>query len=231
MIVAVVPALDEAGSIGPVVRQLRHEVETVVVVDNGSIDDTAQIARREGALVVSEQRRGYGYACLAGIQRAKELGATIVLFLDADGSDDPSEANRLLRPILEGQADFVLGVRTGNPSNRSSMTSAQRFGNWFAPWLMRVLFWAPYHDMPPYKAIRSSTLNALQLTDTGYGFTIELMIRAQASRCRIMERDVMCHPRIAGKSKVSGTLRGSSKAAVRIVSTIVKHAYLAWGDR
>ena len=198
-----------------------------MVVDNGSTDETSRVARNEGAIVVSEPRKGYGYACLAGIRRAKDLGATTILFLDADGSDDPSEAGTLLEPILAEEADLVLGVRTRNTANRSSMAPVQRFGNWLAPSLMRVLLGAPYHDMPPYKAIRCSRLDSMDLSDTGYGFTIELLIRAHAQGLRIVERDVMCRARRAGDSKVSGTLRGSAKAAARIISMIAKHAYAA----
>jgi glycosyltransferase involved in cell wall biosynthesis len=227
MIIAVVPALDEEVSVPSVITALRSEVDVVVVVDNGSKDQTASVARRAGAIVVSEPRRGYGYACLAGIRRAKELGATTVLFLDADGSDDPREAKLLLEPVLTGQADLVLGVRTRLRANRASMAPVQRFGNWFAPWLMRAFLGAPYHDMPPYKAVGASVLDRLPLTDTGYGFTIGLLIHAHARGCRIQERDVSCRARLAGQSKVSGTLRGSTMAAARIISSIAKHAYQA----
>jgi len=223
VIVAVLPALDEEESIGKVVRSLGSRVDAVVVVDNGSRDRTSHVAAAHGALVVSEPRRGYGYACLAGIARARELGASVVLLLDADGSDDPGEAPRLLGPVLEGDADMVLGVRTRLLSNRSAMAPVQRFGNWFAPWLMRTLLGANYHDMPPFKAIRSSALDELALSDTGYGFTIELLVRAHTAGLRITEVDVSCRPRLAGQSKVSGTIVGSIKAASKIVYTIGKH--------
>ncbi|HEX9295106.1 MAG TPA: glycosyltransferase family 2 protein [Polyangiaceae bacterium] len=227
MIAAILPALDEQESIGYVVGGLEPHVDAIVVVDNGSRDATAHVAAARGAVVVSEPRRGYGYACLAGIGRAKELGANVVLLLDADGSDDPDEAPRLLRPVLDGEADLVLGVRTGLAANRSHMVPVQRFGNWFAPWLMRLTLGATYRDMPPYKAVRLSALDALALSDTGYGFTIELLVRAHASGLRITQIDVSCRPRIGGQSKVSGTVGGSIKAASKIVYTIGKHAILA----
>jgi glycosyltransferase involved in cell wall biosynthesis len=224
MIVAILPALDEEASIGSVVAALRGRVDTVVVADNGSRDRTAAVAREYGAFVAVEPRRGYGHACLAGIERARQLGADIVVFLDADGSDDPIEAATLTGPVLAGEADLVLGVRTGLAANRAAMTPVQRFGNWFAPWLMRVALGAHYHDMPPYKAIRVASLDGLRLSDTGYGFTIELLIRAHAARLRVREVDVRCLPRTAGRSKVSGTLAGSARAASKIVYTIGKHA-------
>jgi len=227
VIAAVIPALDEEGSVGRVVRDLKVSVAAVIVVDNGSVDDTARVARDAGAIVVSEPRRGYGHACLAGVRRAGELGATMILFLDGDGSDDPREAGKLIEPILAGRADLVVGVRTRNPANLANMTPVQRLGNRFAPWLMRVLLRAPYHDMPPYKAIRITALDALKLSDTGYGFTIELLIRAHARGLKIVEVDVSCLRRAEGQSKVSGTVGGSIKAASKIVYTIGRHALIS----
>jgi glycosyltransferase involved in cell wall biosynthesis len=224
MIAAVLPALDEEESIGPLVAELRTQVDVVVVTDNGSGDRTSAVARASGAIVVEEPRRGYGFACLAGIERARETGADVLVFLDADGSDDPKEVRRLTDPIVAGEADLVLGVRTRIASNRSAMTSIQRFGNWLAPELMRLMLGARYHDMPPYKAIRLAALDSLQLSDTGYGFTIELLVRAHAFGLRTREIDVQCRARTGGRSKVSGTVGGSMKAATKIVYTIGKHA-------
>jgi glycosyltransferase involved in cell wall biosynthesis len=222
--VAVLPALDEEESVGFVVSELGPRVDAVVVVDNGSRDRTSAMARANGAVVVDEPRRGYGYACLAGIERARALGADVLLFLDADGSDDPSEAGRLTGPVVAGEVDLVLGVRTRLSTNRSCMTPVQRLGNWLAPTLMRLTLGADYHDMPPYKAVRLSALDALRLSDTGYGFTIELLLRAHALGLRVRQIDVRCLPRKGGRSKVSGTMRGSVKAASRIVYTIARHA-------
>lgn len=160
MRVAVIPALDEAGSIGDVVEGLGAVVDAVVVVDNGSQDDTAAVARRHGAIVEREPRRGYGAACLRGIARAVALDASVVLFLDADGSDDPNDAPRLLAAVADG-ADLALGVRTRQTTEPGAMTGTQRFGNWFAPLLMRLTVGARYHDMPPFKAIRRQALERL----------------------------------------------------------------------
>ncbi len=149
------------------------------------------------------------------------------MFADADGSDDPVEAPRLIDPVVRGEVDMVLGVRMRVEANRLRMAPVQRFGNWFAPWLMRLALGAPFHDMPPYKAVRVAALDSLELSDTGYGFTIELLIRAHAAGLRVLEADVSCLPRRAGHSKVSGTLGGSIKAASKIVYTIGKYALSA----
>ena len=153
MRVAVIPALDEAGSIGPVVEGLLPHVDAAVVVDNGSQDETAAVAGRAGAVVEPEPRKGYGAACLRGIRRARELGATRVIFLDADGSDDPGDVVRLLAAVEAG-ADLALGVRTSRTIAPGAMTGAQRFGNWFAPLLMRLAGGARSHDLPPSTVLR-----------------------------------------------------------------------------
>lgn len=222
MIVAIIPALDEEGSVGEVVRDLRAHVDRVIVVDNGSRDETASVARSRGALVVVESERGYGAACLRGVAEAKAIGARTLLFLDADGSDDPADAPRVLAPLLAGEADLVMGARID--VEPGAMTSVQRVGNWLAPFLMRTLFRAPFHDLSPFKAIDLAVIERLGLRDRRHGFTIELMLRAHATGLRIREVPVRCRRRRAGVSKVSGTMVGASRAAVRIVTTIAKHA-------
>ena len=224
MIVAIVPALDEEGSIASVVRGVAPHVDVVVVVDNGSRDGTARRAEEAGARVVHQPERGYGAACLAGIAEARAISATVALFLDADGSDDPSEAPRLLAPVREGVADLALGVREGDAIEPGAMTDAQRFGNWLAPALMRALFRAPYHDLPPFKAIRFDALESLELEDRAHGFTIELMLKAHARGLRTLEVAVRCRARRAGASKVSGTLVGSLRAGTKIIASIGRHA-------
>jgi len=227
MIVAVLPALDEEASIGPVVRGLLDgvaSIDRVIVADNGSRDGTAQVAARAGAVVVGEPRKGYGAACLRGIAFARSLGADIVLMLDADGSDDPADAARVLDPVVAGRADLSLGVRTAASTERGAMTPQQRFGNWLAPRLMRLTVGARYSDMPPYKAIRIEALERLELRDTGHGFTIELLLRAHALGLRVDEVVVSCRRRHAGESKVSGTVRGTLRASMAIVTSIARHA-------
>lgn len=224
---ALIPALDEQACVGAVVEGIRPHVGHVVVIDNGSRDRTAEVARDAGAEVVSEPKRGYGRACLAGLARARALAADVVLFLDADGSDDPGDARSLLGPVERGEADLALGVRRGDLVEPSAMTPVQRFGNWFGPAMMRLLLRAPFHDMPPFKACSLAALDRLDLRDTGHGFTIELLVKAHAAKLRVVEVDVRCRARRGGQSKVSGTLIGSSRAAVKIVSTIAKHGAAA----
>jgi len=223
-VVAVLPALDEEETIGAVVGGLVAAGIEAVVVDNGSRDRTALRAREAGARVKEQRERGYGAACLAGIEEARELGAEIVLFLDADGSDDPADATKLLAPIIAGEADLCLGVRPGHLVERGAMAPAQRFGNWLAPRVMRVVTGARYSDMPPFKAISMSELSRLALTDRTYGFTIELLLRAHRERLRVREVPVRCHARRGGQSKVSGTLRGTVGASYKIIKTILKYA-------
>jgi hypothetical protein len=220
--VAVIPALDEEGAIAGVVRGIRPHVDVVVVVDNGSRDATAARARDAGADVVREPRRGYGAACLAGVARARALGAGVVLFLDGDGSDDPDDALRLLAPVEQGEADLVLGVRARVA--RGAMAPVQRFGNWFAPLLMRLTVGADYHDMPPFKAVSMTALDRLALDDPGMGYIIQMLLRSHSLGLRVVEREVACHPRRAGASKVSGTVVGTARASAKILWAIGRHA-------
>ena len=223
-IVAIVPALDEERSISAVVEGLVARVDRVIVVDNGSRDRTGEVARAAGALVVREPRRGYGAACLAGVRAARELGAEVLLFADADGSDDPAEAPLLVEPVRAGRADLVLGVRRPETIAPGAMTPTQRFGNWLAPRAMRWLTGARYSDMPPFKAIGRAAFDSLGVSDPTYGFTIELLLRAHARGLRVEEVPVACRCRTAGQSKVSGTLSGSARAGAKILWTIARHA-------
>jgi glycosyltransferase involved in cell wall biosynthesis len=224
MKIGVIPALDEEGSVAAVVKPLLEHVDRVLVVDNGSRDGTADVARAAGAEVVHEPRRGYGAACLAGVRRARKLGARVVLFLDADGSDDPNEAPWLLDPIVQGQKDLVLGCRAPRLTERGAMTTAQSFGNWFAPLMMRTVLGARYHDVPPFKAITVDALDRLALSDTGMGYSIQMLLRAHRHGLRVAEVDVSCRTRRAGASKVSGTVQGTVRAAFKITGSIAWHA-------
>ena len=224
MIAAVIPALDEEETIGDVVSGIRGHVDVVIVVDNGSRDGTASAAEAAGADVVYEPQRGYGAACLGGVARARELGASVVLFLDADGSDDPEDAPRLLEPVVNGEWDLALGIRTRASTESRAMMPMQRFGNWLAPLLMRVAVGARYRDMPPFKAIRMDALDRLALCDTGMGYIIEMLLKAHAQRLRVIEIEVRCRARRAGASKISGTLRGTVRASLKITSSIARHA-------
>jgi rSAM/selenodomain-associated transferase 1 len=218
---AVIPALDEEGSIGDVVRSLpRDLVRSVVVVDNGSRDGTAAVARAAGAVVVDEPRRGYGSACLAGIA-ALAPGCEVVVFLDADGSDEVEALPRLLAPIREGRADLVIGSRAaaGSPA----LTAAQRAGNALATAWLRRRFRIPATDLGPFRAITREALERLGMSDRTYGWTVEMQIKAAKQGLRYAEVGVAALPRRAGRSKVSGTIRGVLGASWKILGLLLRH--------
>ena len=223
--VAVIPALDEEVNVEWVIRGIAPHVDRVVLVDNGSTDHTAEVARAAGAEVVSQPERGYGAACLAGIERAQALGAHTILFLDADGSDDPSDAPALLFAVGEGGAELALGVRTRALTEPGAMTQTQRWGNWLAPRLLRLTGSARCSDLSPFKAVRAEALSRLSLRERGHGFTIQLLIEAHAKGLSTVELPVRCRLRRGGQSKVSGTLRGTLRASARILAVIGRHAF------
>ena len=219
----IIPALNEEASIGGVLEELPSGLYSqVIVVDNGSTDRTAELARAAGAEVVSEPRRGYGSACLRGIA-ALHPGTDIVVFMDADSSDLPAEALSLVEPLLSGRADLVLGSRTLGRAQAGSLAPHQRFGNWLAVSLIRLLWGHRYTDLGPFRAIRASSLRSLSMRDPGYGWTIEMQIRALRQGLRAAEVPVGYRPRI-GISKISGSLRASLAAGARILWTIARLA-------
>jgi glycosyltransferase involved in cell wall biosynthesis len=220
-IVAIIPALNEAGAIGAVVRALPRElVSRVIVVDNGSSDGTAAVARSAGAEVVHEPRRGYGYACMAGIAAAPN--AAIYLFLDGDGSDYPEQAGALIAPLLAHEADLVLGSRVLGGDARRTLPPAARLGNRLAALLIGRLDQVRISDLAPFKAIDGKLLRSLALEERTYGWTIELIVRAAQSKRRIREVPVRYRERLAGESKVSGNLRGTLQASVRILLVLLR---------
>ena len=227
---AVIPALNEAGSIAQVVGRLRSQqaalLESIVVVDNGSTDGTGDIARRAGAHVVREERRGYGYACKAGVLAARE--ADVIVLLDGDAADDPDDLPRLLEPLLSGEADLVVGSRALGSRERGSMTVQQVLGNRLAAWLMRNIYGVRVSDMGPFRVIRRSDLLALDMQEMSYGWSVEMMVKAARAGYRYREVPVRYHRRI-GVSKVGGTLRGSLEAGWHIISTVLR--YHRWSPR
>ena len=225
-VVLVLPALDEEATIGGVVRAVpRDRIAEVLVVDNGSRDRTAAVAEAAGARVIHEPRRGYGRACLAGIEAARAAGAEIIAFMDADGSDPPERLPEVLAPVERGEADLSLGVRDPRRSEPGALTPQQRFGNALAVLMMRRLVGSEYTDLPPCKAITVAALDRIEPRDTTYGFTIELLLRAHAERLRVVEVPIPCRRRRGGSSKVSGTVRGTVLAGVKIVSAVLRHAW------
>ena len=198
-------------------------IQQLIVVDNGSSDRTAAVARELGAEVVSEPRRGYGNACLAGIATLLPEITTVV-FLDADGSDDPRDLSRLLEPIERGQAEMVLASRVMGQRELGALSRHQQFGNALATKLMRMIVGARYTDLGPFRAIRREALERLKMRDPNYGWTIEMQIKAKREGLRVREIPVNYRRRRAGKSKVSGSLRGSVLAGGKILWTIARHA-------
>jgi len=229
-IAAVIPALDEAQSIARVVEGLRAQPllasGEIIVVDNGSTDGTAEIARGAGARVVSEERRGYGYACLAGVLAARE--AEVIVLLDGDAADDPDDLPRVLEPLLAGEADLVVGSRALGRRARGSMTWQQIFGNRLATFLMRSLYGVRVSDVGPFRAIRREDLLALGMREMTYGWPSEMIVKSLRAGYRYREVPVRYHRRI-GVSKVGDTLLGSLKVGWRIVSTILR--YSRWKPR
>ena len=224
-IVAIVPALDEAPSIVRVVRGLCAQrtvpLAEVVVVDNGSRDGTGELARQAGARVVREERRGYGYACLAGVLAAED--ADVLVLLDGDAADDPSDLPRIVAPILDGVAELVVGSRALGTREPGAMTPHQVFGNNLAAVLMRGLYGVRVTDLGPFRAIRRDHLLALGMRELTYGWSVEMMVKAARAGYRYAEVPVTYHRRI-GVSKVAGTVRGSVRAGRCILSTTFRYA-------
>ncbi len=211
----VVPALNEAGSIVALIRRVSCPAGAVIVADNGSTDGTAALAEEAGARVVRVPRRGYGRACLAGI--AADPGADVFVFVDADLSEDPAEMPRLVDPIASGEADLVLGARGG----RGRPWHA-RLGTTLCVWLINRLWRTRYTDLGPFRAIRGSSLRALDMRDETWGWTIEMQVKAAERALRTVEVPVASGPRAAGRSKISGSPTGSVRAAARMLEIIAR---------
>lgn len=225
-IVAVVPALDEASSIAGVVENLREQeavaLHRIVVVDNGSNDETGEIAGRAGASVVREERRGYGRACYAGVLVAEE--ADVIVLLDGDGSDDPKDLSPLVRPLLAGEADLVIGSRSLGTREPGSMSPQQVFGNRLTAALIRLLYGVKVSDMGPFRAIRRDDLLALDMQEMTYGWPVEMMVKAIRAGYRYREVPVVYRRRTGGASKVGGNLRASLKIGWYIISAVLRYS-------
>ena len=220
----IIPALNEEETIADVVRSVpRETANEVIVVDNGSEDCTVERARGAGARVVAEPRRGYGRACAAGV-RALSPDCEIVVFLDGDGSDCPELMDRLVQPIEEGRYDFVIGSRTRGPRDPGSLNFQQIFSGRAVGLLLHAFYGVSYTDMCPFRAIRFGALELLGMREQTYGWNLEMQMRAVHLGLRILEVPVTHRRRAGGESKVSGTLRGSFKAGVRILATLARVA-------
>lgn len=222
MTALIIPALNEAPVIGQTLDALPHGVfGLVIVADNGSTDETGEVARAHGATVVRTEERGYGVACLAAIASLPPE-VDIVVFLQADLSEDAAEAVALIEPIRRGEFDLVLGSRVLGQAEAGSLLPHQQFGNSVATTLIRTLYGFSYTDLGPFRAVRRSALDGLGMREPAYGWTVEMQVRALQRGLRVKEVPVSYRVRAAGENKVSGNLRASVLAGYRIIATIFR---------
>ena len=217
--VIIIPALNEEAAIGDVVASVRRNVDRVIVVDNGSTDQTAQVASNAGADTVFVGSPGYGRACLAGVAVAGDVD--ILIFMDGDGADDPQDLEALISPILDGRADLVIGSRVRGTLERGALTLPQRWGNALATRLMRLFWGGSFTDLGPFRAIQRSAYESLNMQAPTFGWTVEMQVKAAKYRLSFEEVPVTYRRRI-GVSKVSGTIRGTILAGHKILWTIFK---------
>ncbi len=222
----IIPAYNEEGSIGKVINDIPKLVDEVIVVSNNSTDQTEQNAKDAGATVLLEKQKGYGYACLKGMEyiaNQKEK-PNIIVFLDGDYSDYPEQLVEIIEPIVKEDYDFVIGARTKKLREAGSMTPQQVFGNWLATFLMKILFSARFTDLGPFRAIKYDKLLALEMGDKTYGWTVEMQLKALRQKFKYCEIPVKYRNRI-GVSKVSGTVKGTIFAGIKIIGWIVKYSF------
>jgi len=220
---AVMPALDEEGSVGRVVRGLRGRgIATVIVADNGSRDATARVAAEAGARVVHEPRRGYGAACQAALA-ALPPSIRVVCFCDADGADDLERLGEVVDPVLRGEADLVVGSRVRHPDSRDCLTLPQRIGNAVCTSMMRLLYRRRVSDLGPFRCISRGALERMAMSDPAFGWTTEMQVKAFRLSLIVREVDVRPRPRLAGESKISGNAVAGMRAGIAILNTILKY--------
>ena len=228
IIKVIIPAYNEEKSIGKVIADIPKSVSEIIVVDNASTDQTAFKAKKHGATVLSETNKGYGYACLKGMDYISKQAEKpyIVVFLDGDYSDYPEELTNIVAPILKEDIDFVLGARVKSMREGGSMTMPQIFGNTLATTLMKLFFNSKFTDLGPFRAIKYEKLLALEMEDKTYGWTVEMQLKALKRNYSYLEVPVPYRNRI-GISKVSGTVRGAIGAGVKILGWIFKYSIKA----
>ncbi|WP_339634734.1 glycosyltransferase family 2 protein [Bizionia echini] len=222
----IIPAFNEADSIPLVIKDIPKLVTEIIVVSNSSTDATEKNAKTAGATVLTESRKGYGYACLKGLDYvARQNSKTdIIVFLDGDYSDYPEELTKLIQPILDNKVDFVIGARVKYLREKGSMTFPQIFGNWLATTLMRIMFGSKFTDLGPFRAIKYEQLLKLNMQDKTYGWTVEMQLKALKQNILYTEIPVSYRNRI-GVSKVSGTVKGAVLAGIKILSWIFKYGF------
>lgn len=222
----IIPAYNEADSIPLVIKDIPQTVTEIIVVSNNSSDDTIVNARVAGATVLEENNRGYGYACLKGMEYVSQLkeNTNIIVFLDGDYSDYPEQLTELVAPIIDNDIDFVIGARVKSLRESGSMTAPQIFGNWLATSLMTLLFHSRFTDLGPFRAIKYEKLLALHMEDKTYGWTVEMQLKALKRKYSYVEIPMRYRNRI-GVSKVSGTVKGAIFAGVKILTWIFKYGF------
>lgn len=225
IIKVIIPAFNEQNGVGQVIRDTPHDlVKEVVVVNNASTDETERVAREAGATVLKEEVKGYGRACLKGIEYISNSvdKADVIVFIDADYSDYPEEMHQLVAPIFDNEADLVIGSRALGNLEKGSMTPQQLFGNWLATRLLRLFYGVKFTDLGPFRAIAYDKLIGLNMQDKTYGWTVEMQLKAAKMGLKCAEVPVSYRKRI-GFSKISGTVKGTIMAGYKIIWTIIKH--------
>ena len=222
----IIPAYNEEYSIRNVIQDIPSFVDEIIVVNNNSTDATEKNAKDSGATVLTELKAGYGNACLKGIEYINQQKKTtdIVVFLDGDYSDHPEQLSKIVTPIIEKNIDFVVGSRVKKFREKGAMQPQQIFGNWLATFLMRVIFKSKFTDLGPFRAIKFDTLMALKMEDPTYGWTVEMQLKVLKQKFTYEEIAVSYRNRI-GVSKVSGTLKGSIFAGIKILTWIIKYSF------
>jgi glycosyltransferase involved in cell wall biosynthesis len=225
IIKVIIPAHNEEASIGHVIKAIPNIVSEVIVISNNSTDNTINVAKNAGATVLTENNKGYGYACLKGLDYVSKQAKKpdIIAFLDGDFSDYPEELTKLIAPIINKNIDFVIGARVSEFRKQGSMTKPQIFGNWLATSLMSLLFNSKFTDLGPFRAIKYNELLALKMEDKTYGWTVEMQLKALKNNYSYLEIPVKYRNRI-GISKVSGTIKGAIFAGVNILYWIFKYS-------
>lgn len=225
-IVVIIPAFNEENSVGKVVNDIPKDwVKEIIVVNNNSNDQTAVNAQNAGAIVIHEPVQGYGNACLKGMAYLVDHNITpdIVVYLDADYSDYPEQLIELVQPIINDKVDLVIGSRALGAKEKHSMTPQQVFGNWLATFLIKLIYKVQFSDLGPFRAVKYSSLLKINMQDKTYGWTVEMQVKAAKLKMKCIELPVDYRVRI-GKSKVSGTLKGTIMAGYKIITTIFKYS-------
>ena len=226
LIKVIIPAYNEQDSIANVIQGIPSIVDEIIVVSNNSTDKTEENAKNAGATVLKENRKGYGFACLKGMDyiAQQKTKPDIVVFLDGDYSDYPEQLTEIVAPIINDDIDFVIGARVKRLREQGSMTAPQIFGNWLATFLMKLFFGAKFTDLGPFRAIKYDKLLALKMEDKTYGWTVEMQLKALKQKFSYVEIPMKYRNRI-GVSKVSGTVKGSVMAGIKILGWIFKYSF------